>query len=275
MKNEPIDKKLYNKIKKEADKKFTSPTSAYKSSWIVREYKKRGGKYKGSKSKSSGLTRWYKEKWIDLNRPIKENGKIVGYKECGRKSSKSGTGAYPTCRPSKRVSTKTPKTYRELPRKQLEKARRTKIKIKSKGRVQFGSGQFHGKRSSVMVKVPKDVASRAKKAFRLRELGFKGGIETGWKRAKQLATKKEISIQDLRYMRNWFARHYYTSRPVYIKWARAGKPETPEWFNKRGIIAWLIWGGDPALKWINSKTNLLNKHFNKNYKQIGKKFSKV
>jgi hypothetical protein len=73
----PTNKTLYEKVKKEASRKFKSPTGVYRSSWIVREYKKRGGRYKGSRPKSSGLKRWYKEKWVDLKRPIKtSSGKI-------------------------------------------------------------------------------------------------------------------------------------------------------------------------------------------------------
>ncbi len=34
----PVNKKLYNSIKKKADKKFRSKSGIYKSSWIVREY---------------------------------------------------------------------------------------------------------------------------------------------------------------------------------------------------------------------------------------------
>ena len=74
------DKELYNKVKRMADKKFESKTGIYKSSWIVKEYKRLGGKYKGKKPsvKSPGLKRWYKEKWVDLNRPIRNSkGKIV------------------------------------------------------------------------------------------------------------------------------------------------------------------------------------------------------
>jgi hypothetical protein len=47
---------------------------------------------------SGGLTRWFKENWVDV-----KTGK-----PCGRqKGEKRG---YPACRPSKRVSSKTPKT---------------------------------------------------------------------------------------------------------------------------------------------------------------------
>ena len=39
-----LNKILYDKVKKEADKIYKKP-SAYKSSWIVKTYKQRGGKY--------------------------------------------------------------------------------------------------------------------------------------------------------------------------------------------------------------------------------------
>ena len=47
---------------------------------------------------SGGLTRWFKENWVDV-----KTGK-----PCGR--SKGEKRGYPACRPSKRISSKTPKT---------------------------------------------------------------------------------------------------------------------------------------------------------------------
>lgn len=41
----PLNKQLYSRVKGEAKKKFKAFPSAYASAWIVREYKKRGGKY--------------------------------------------------------------------------------------------------------------------------------------------------------------------------------------------------------------------------------------
>ena len=67
---------------------------------------------------SGGLTRWFKEKWVDVN---------TG-KPCGRqKGEKRG---YPACRPSKRVSSKTPKTASEM--SASEKARFKRAKTGSK-----------------------------------------------------------------------------------------------------------------------------------------------
>jgi len=45
----PLNKKLYEKAKKIADKKFDKP-SAYKSAFIQKQYKSMGGKYKGKKT---------------------------------------------------------------------------------------------------------------------------------------------------------------------------------------------------------------------------------
>jgi hypothetical protein len=134
--SKPIDIQLYNKIKLLADKKFIAPTSIYKSSWIVREYKKAGGKYtENFKNKGlSGLKRWYLEKWVDLNRPIVKQGKIVGYKPCGRNVN---TKVYPLCRPSIRINSKTPKTYQELSKSIINAAKKKKAIVTYKKNVLF------------------------------------------------------------------------------------------------------------------------------------------
>jgi len=43
--SKPLDKALYSRVKSEAKKKFKVFPSAYASAWIVRTYKKRGGRY--------------------------------------------------------------------------------------------------------------------------------------------------------------------------------------------------------------------------------------
>ena len=65
-----------------------------------------------------GLTRWFKENWVDV-----KTGK-----PCGR--SKGEKRGYPACRPSKRVSSKTPKTVGEM--SASEKARFKREKTGSK-----------------------------------------------------------------------------------------------------------------------------------------------
>ena len=45
----PTNPELYKRVKAAAKRKFDVFPSAYASSWLVREYKKRGGKYSGKK----------------------------------------------------------------------------------------------------------------------------------------------------------------------------------------------------------------------------------
>lgn len=134
----PIDQSLYDRVKKEADKKFLAPTSIYKSAWIVSEYKKRGGIYKEDhKNPKQGLIRWFKERWVDLTRPILDKkGHIIDYEECGRKEA-SIKGIYPLCRPVNRITKETPKTVKEISTKSIEQAKKDKQKIKEKGHINF------------------------------------------------------------------------------------------------------------------------------------------
>ena len=81
---------------------------------IVRAKKRLRGK---NVARHSGLKRWFKENWVDV-----KTGK-----PCGRqKGEKRG---YPACRPSKRVSSKTPKTTKEM--SPAEKARFKREKTSS------------------------------------------------------------------------------------------------------------------------------------------------
>lgn len=61
MTSKPLDMKLYNYVKELANKKFKAPSGIYRSSWIVKEYKRRGGKYSGTVKKNTGLNRWFRE----------------------------------------------------------------------------------------------------------------------------------------------------------------------------------------------------------------------
>jgi hypothetical protein len=178
--SEPIDKVLYNKVKKKADEKFQSKTGIYKSSWIVKEYKRLGGKYKGKKSNKKGILRWYKEKWIDLNRPIKnKSGKVIGYKSCGRKSVNSKL-KYPLCRPSKRITSKTPKTFKEIGKKSIDLAKKRKAKVKGSFNITFNTKKSIRKKS-------------AKKSIRkYKKKSAKKSIKRSIKRSIKKSAKRSI-----------------------------------------------------------------------------------
>ena len=126
-KSKPINKHLYNSIKKKVKARSKVWPSAYASGRLVREYKSKGGKYKCARKNAHGssfgsLDRWFKEEWVDLCKP-KKNGK---YQKCGR--SKSQRKDYPYCRPLKRINSKTPRTAGSLSRSKIKQMCRSKRK---------------------------------------------------------------------------------------------------------------------------------------------------
>lgn len=106
----PLQPELYEKVKEEAKARFKAWPSAYASGWLVKEYKRRGGTYEGERSPSKGLDRWFAEKWINVCHWPKKV-------PCGR--HQSNPKLYPYCRPSRKVSPKTPKTVQELTPKEI------------------------------------------------------------------------------------------------------------------------------------------------------------
>jgi hypothetical protein len=113
----PRDNNLYNKTKKQVYKRIPKH-SAYRSGILVQSYKKnfykKYGKnkdpYIGKKNSKLGLKRWFKEKWVN------QRGEI-GYKYKGD-----------IYRPSKRITQKTPKTFKELSKADIKKAKTRKRK---------------------------------------------------------------------------------------------------------------------------------------------------
>jgi len=85
---------------------------------VLTEWRKNVAKSSPNPRAKGGLTRWFKENWVDV-----KTGK-----PCGR--SKGEKRGYPACRPSKRVSSKTPKTVGEM--SAAEKARFKREKTGSK-----------------------------------------------------------------------------------------------------------------------------------------------
>ena len=155
MTNVPTNKKLYEKVKKEAKRKFEVWPSAYASGWLVRTYKQRGGKYKKtspkrksrrrkshrrrsvkmryskkkSKKKTSrrktGLGRWFSEEWID----VCQLPKIV---PCGRKSACNSRRKYPYCRPRYKVTSKSPRIANTFSKAEIAKRCKKKRRNPSK-----------------------------------------------------------------------------------------------------------------------------------------------
>ena len=117
----PRDMRLYERTKLQINRKYPQP-SAYRSGLLVQAYKKSFSRkygstkspYIGKKTQKIGLKRWFSEKWVNQNGEIGYHSKSDVY------------------RPSKRITKKTPITFKELSRNAITRARRTKYR---KGRV--------------------------------------------------------------------------------------------------------------------------------------------
>lgn len=134
--------KLYNTVKRQADKVYGKP-SAYKSGWIVKTYKQRGGTYLDD-GKSKDLKRWFKEDWADI-----------------------GDNDYPVYRPTKRISKDTPLTASEIDPTQAKK----QIKLKQEIKGDANLPKFKAKGSGLKAESIKDfsnpdeVVKKARKYF--------------------------------------------------------------------------------------------------------------
>lgn len=62
--------------------------------------KDRVGVYFKKKFKKGGLTKWFKEKWVDIGSKKKGGG----FRECGRKSASGSKRKYPKCVPAAKAA---------------------------------------------------------------------------------------------------------------------------------------------------------------------------
>jgi len=115
---QPTDPILYQQVKEKIYRKYPQH-SAYRSGLLVQAYKKAFQKkypskspYKGQKPKRSGLSRWYAEDWRNQRGEIGYQYKSDVY------------------RPTRRITSKTPLTFSELSRREIQRARRSKSRTR-------------------------------------------------------------------------------------------------------------------------------------------------
>ena len=115
-----VNKQLYLKIKNKIDrdlKKKGKRWSAYASGRLVKEYLNSGGKYKGKRNNSKGINRWFEEEWIDTCELPK---KVACGREDIPKKYSEMKKTFPYCRPTKRITSGTPKTWKEMSKKEIQ-----------------------------------------------------------------------------------------------------------------------------------------------------------
>jgi len=77
------------------------------------------------------LSRWFKEKWVDVSRKVDGKHPPCGRSDADGDSSRKG---YPKCRPSKKVSKKTPKTTSSYSKKEKKSMTRQKRRVEKKSK---------------------------------------------------------------------------------------------------------------------------------------------
>ena len=131
---------------------------------------------------------------------------------------------------------------------------KVRVSNKATSKVSVASENYPYTECGGKYKIPVEVKRAAKLGLEMHKAKFAGGTETGWARARQLVSCEYVSYRTIKTMKAWFARHTYTSYPGYRRWVEDGRPTIPTTSTKnkyRGAVAWLIWGGDPAKKWVS------------------------
>ena len=94
--------------------------------------------------------------------------------------------------------------------------------------------------SDFVFKAPKEVRDEARVGLKLRSHFGRGGTQVGIRRAYQLAKGEPVSLKTIKRMKSFFSRHRKNRRTF----TRSGE-------IGNGTIAWLLWGGDSGLAWVN------------------------
>ena len=90
---------------------------------------------------------------------------------------------------------------------------------------------------------PQEVRNNAKRGLELRAKHGRGGTEVGVARARDLSNGKALSLDTLKRMNSYFARHEVDKKGE--GWG----------VDSAGYISWLLWGGDAGRAWAKRITS--------------------
>jgi len=102
--------------------------------------------------------------------------------------------------------------------------------------------------ADIDTKPTKGMVEEAEKGLEWRREYGRGGTEVGVARARDISNGKNLSIETIKRMNSFFARHEKSSKEG--KGFQIGE----EGFPSAGRIAWALWGGDAGQSWANKKT---------------------
>jgi hypothetical protein len=106
--------------------------------------------------------------------------------------------------------------------------------------------KYKGK--EINTKPSEGMVSEARKGLEWRKEHGRGGTEVGVARARDIVNGKELSLDTVKRMRSFFARHEVDKQAEGFSLGEDGYPSA-------GRIAWALWGGDAGQSWANKIVN--------------------
>jgi len=113
----------------------------------------------------------------------------------------------------------------------------------------FGKKSFEAKANETF-KPTQEMAREAKKGLEWRKEYGRGGTAVGVKRANQLVNRENLSLNTVKRMYSYFARHEVDKQAEGFRQGEKGYPSN-------GKIAYCLWGGDAGRIW---STNIWEKY---------------
>jgi len=108
-KPEPLDKELYDEIKREIYAKYPKH-SIYRSMMIIKRYLDAGGEYANKKPNKSSTKKWLNERWLSANDWYHDKNKV----KCGNSDTQKKYNEYPLCYKQSRLMKMTDSELRLL-----------------------------------------------------------------------------------------------------------------------------------------------------------------
>ena len=89
------------------------------------------------------------------------------------------------------------------------------------------------------------MVEEAQRGLDWREEYGRGGTEVGVARARDIVNRRELSLDTVKRMKSFFARHEVDKEAEGFRPSEDGYPSA-------GRIAWALWGGNPGQRWSNA-----------------------
>jgi len=102
--------------------------------------------------------------------------------------------------------------------------------------------KYKGK--EINTKPSEGMVAEARRGLEWRKEHGRGGTEVGVARARDISNGKELSLDTVKRMRSFFARHEVDKQAEGFSPGEDGYPSA-------GRIAWALWGGDAGQSWAN------------------------